>query len=147
MNISNKPTIQHIIVLNLQPHESDFGGFLIPLRLVKGWHAKRDGVVGKMKRYILLFLILFIPQIAHADDVADADMQRAMQISKLKREISELEIQLSECQRKNKNWKTATWIGAAGTVATGTAAIVQGVKLNNLKKEKAKPTEGAKDEK
>ena len=72
-----------------------------------------------------------------AEDVADADMQRAMQISKLKREISELEIQLSECQRKNKNWKTATWIGAVGTVATGTAAIVQGVKLNNLKKEKA----------
>ena len=104
-----------------------------------------------MKRYILLFLILFIPQIVWADDVgvADTDMQRAMQISKLKREISELEIQLSECRRKNKNWKTATWIGAAGTVATGTAAIVQGVKLNNLKKEKSnnKPTEGTKDEK
>ena len=104
-----------------------------------------------MKRYILLFLILFIPQIVWADDVGvmDSDMQRAMQISKLKREISELEIQLSECRRKNKNWKTATWIGAAGTVATGTAAIVQGVKLNNLKKEKVnnKPTEGAKDEK
>ena len=91
-----------------------------------------------MKRYILIFL-LFIPQVVRADDVGvmDSDMQRAMQISKLKREISELEIQLSECRRKNKNWKTATWIGAAGTVATGTAAIVQGVKLNNLKKEKA----------
>ncbi|MBO4583317.1 MAG: hypothetical protein J5714_04665 [Alphaproteobacteria bacterium] len=105
-----------------------------------------------MKRYLLLFLILFIPQIVHADDVGVADtddMQRAMQISKLKREISELEIQLSECQRKNKNWKTATWIGAAGTVATGAAAIVQGVKLNNLKKEKSnnKPTGGTKDEK
>ena len=103
-----------------------------------------------MKRYILIFL-LFIPRVVWADDVGgpDTDMQRAMQISKLKREISELEIQLSECKRKNKNWKTATWIGAAGTVATGTAAIVQGVKLNNLKKEKAnnKPTEGAKDEK
>ena len=93
---------------------------------------------GKVKT-LLLFLILFIPQIVRADDVgvADTDMQRAMQISKLKREISELEIQLSECQRKNKNWKTATWIGAVGTVATGIAAIVQGVKLNNLKKEKA----------
>ena len=90
-----------------------------------------------MKRYILIFSILFVPTWVRAEDVADADMQRAMQISKLKREISELEIQLSECQRKNKNWKTATWIGAVGTVATGTAAIVQGVKLNNLKKEKA----------
>ena len=93
---------------------------------------------GKVKK-ILLFLILFIPQIVRADDtgVMDADMARQMELSKLKREISELEIKLSECKRKNKNWRTATWIGAAGTVATGTAAIVQGVKLNNLKKEKA----------
>ena len=87
---------------------------------------------------ILLFLILFIPQIVRADDaVVSDDMVKQLELSKLKREVSELEIKLSECKRKNKNWKTATWIGAAGTVATGTAAIVQGVKLNNLKKEKA----------
>ena len=88
---------------------------------------------------ILLFLILFIPQIVRADDsgFVDADMARQMELSKLKREVSELEIKLSECKRKNKNWRTATWIGAAGTVATGTAAIVQGVKLNKLKKEKS----------
>ena len=94
--------------------------------------------MGKMKRYFLIFLILFSP-VVRADDtgVMDADMARQMELSKLKREVSELEIKLSECKRKNKNWKTATWIGAAGTVATGTAAIVQGVKLNNLKKEKA----------
>ena len=87
---------------------------------------------------VLLFLILFIPQIVLAEDanVSD-DMAKQMELSKLKREVSELEIKLSECKRKNKNWRTATWIGAAGTVATGTAAIVQGVKLNNLKKEKA----------
>ena len=90
-----------------------------------------------MKRYILIFLILFSP-VVRADDtgVMDADMARQMELSKLKREVTELEIKLSECKRKNKNWRTATWIGAAGTVATGTAAIVQGVKLNNLKKEK-----------
>ena len=87
---------------------------------------------------ILLFLILFIPQIVRADDaVVSDDMVKQLELSKLKREVSELEIKLSECKRKNKNWRTATWIGAAGTVATGTAAIVQGVKLNNLKKEKA----------
>ena len=86
----------------------------------------------KMKRvYIIL---LFIPLFAHADDMP-IDTSRQMQIASLKREISELEIKLQECSRKNKNWKTATWIGAAGTVATGTAAIVQGVKLNKLKKE------------
>ena len=101
----------------------------------------------KMKRVYIILLVFSVP-FAHADDAA-IDMSRQMQIASLKREISELEIKLSECSRKNKNWKTATWIGAAGTVATGTAAIVQGMKLNNLKKEKAnnKPTEGAKDEK
>ena len=87
---------------------------------------------------ILLFLILFVPQIVWAEEaVVPDDMSKQMELSKLKREVSELEIKLSECKRKNKNWRTATWIGAAGTVATGTAAIVQGVKLNNLKKEKA----------
>jgi len=98
---------------------------------------------------LVIFLILFSPVAARADDsgFVDADMARQMELSKLKREVSELEIKLSECKRKNKNWRTATWIGAAGTVATGTAAIVQGVKLNNLKKEKSKPTEGTKDEK
>ena len=91
-----------------------------------------------MKKVLVIFLILFSP-VVRADDsgFVDADMARQMELSKLKREVSELEIKLSECKRKNKNWRTATWIGAAGTVATGTAAIVQGVKLNNLKKEKA----------
>ena len=90
------------------------------------------GMTEKMKRvYIIL---LFIPLFAYADDMP-IDTSRQMQIASLKREISELEIKLQECSRKNKNWKTATWIGAAGTVATGTAAIVQGVKLNKLKKE------------
>ena len=91
-----------------------------------------------MKKVLVIFLILFIPQIVRADDaVVSDDMVKQLELSKLKREVSELEIKLSECKRKNKNWRTATWIGAAGTVATGTAAIVQGVKLNNLKKEKA----------
>ena len=108
-----------------------------PDRLVS--HAVFSLVVsgGKVKKN-LLFLILFIPQIVWADDaVVSDDMARQLELSKLKREVSELEIKLSECKRKNKNWRTATWIGAAGTVATGTAAIVQGVKLNNLKKEKS----------
>ena len=88
-----------------------------------------------MKKYILIF-VLFIAPFARADD-APVDMSRAMEISSLKREINELETALAECNRKNKNWKTATWIGAAGTVATGTAAIVQGVKLHKLKQENA----------
>ena len=88
-----------------------------------------------MSKHLWAFLFMLLSvSFAYADEMA-IDTSRQMQIASLKREISELEIKLSECSRKNKNWRTATWIGAAGTVATGTAAIVQGVKLNKLKKE------------
>lgn len=87
-----------------------------------------------MKYLGMIFFTLFIAPFAHADEGA-IDTAKQMQIASLKREISELEIQLSECQRKNKNWRTATWIGAAGVATTGTAAIIQGVKLNKLKRE------------
>ena len=91
-----------------------------------------------MKEIFLICLILLSMPFARADEVAmPDDMNKQMQIASLKREISELEIELSECMRKNKNWKTATWIGAAGTVATGAGAIIQGVKLNKLKNEKS----------
>ena len=88
-----------------------------------------------MSKHLWVFLFMLLSVLfAYADEMA-IDTSRQMQIASLKREISELEIKLSECSRKNKNWKTATWIGAAGTVATGTAAIVQAVKLNKLKQE------------
>lgn len=86
-------------------------------------------------RFLLAFLMIFGAASVYADELRSDDMAKQMQISSLKREIDDLENQLTECKRKNKNWRTATWIGAAGTVATGTAAIVQGVKLHNLKKE------------
>ena len=108
---------------------------VVILNLFQDRHDKKRE---SMKKVLVIFLILFSPLVVRADDAnVPDDMARQMELSKLKREISELEIKLSECKRKNKNWRTATWIGAAGTVATGTAAIVQGVKLNNLKKEKA----------
>ena len=69
---------------------------------------------GKMRKHVFIFL-LFIPLFAHADEMS-MDTARQMQISSLKREISELEIKLQECSRKNKNWRTATWIGGAGQV-------------------------------
>ena len=92
---------------------------------------------GKMRKAILLgLLVCFVAPMAQAVVYTiDDTTQKQMQISSLKREITDLENQLAECKRKNKNWRTATWIGAAGTVATGTGAIIQGVKLHNLKKQ------------
>ncbi len=88
-----------------------------------------------MGKFLTVFLIsLLMSPMVRAGDYS-VDTSRQMQIASLKREISELEIKLAECSRKNKNWKTATWIGAAGVATTGTAAIIQGVKLNKLKRE------------
>ena len=97
-------------------------------------------------RYLVAFLLCLIAPCAYADDevVIDNDMQKQIQIRQIKDEIDELEMRLSECRRKNKNWKIATAIGATGTVATGVAAIAQTVKLNKLKKAgkiQDKPTE------
>ena len=92
-----------------------------------------------MLRYGVAFLLIvnFLPRVACAEQftLADEDIQKQMQISALKREISDLELELDTCKRNNKNWRTATWIGAAGTAITGVAAIAQGVKLNKLKNE------------
>lgn len=101
-----------------------------------GGSGEAGGVVKeKMSKHLWAFLFMLLSvSFAYADEMT-IDTSRQMQIASLKREISELEIKLGECTRKNKNWRTATWVGAAGTVATGTAAIVQGVKLNKLKKE------------
>lgn len=89
-------------------------------------------------RVLLAFLMMiFVAPIGVARaDAMDPDMARAVQIRALQGEISDLERQLEECKRKNKNWRTATWVGVGGTVATGVGAVVQGVKLNKIKNKK-----------
>ena len=72
------------------------------------------------------------------------DTSKQLQVSELRKEISELETELQKCQRQNKGWKVATGFGIAGVAATGAAAIAQGVKLNKLKHPKE---ESKKDEK
>ena len=61
------------------------------------------------------------------------DMQKQMQIASLKREISDLEIELEACKRNTKSWKAATIVGAAGVATTGAIAIGQGIKLHKMK--------------
>ncbi len=51
-----------------------------------------------MKRIYIILFVFSVP-FAHADD-AVIDMSRQMQIASLKREISELEIKLAECNQK-----------------------------------------------
>lgn len=73
-----------------------------------------------------------------ADEAAD--------IETLENDIRILDEEIAKCKKQKKGWIAATVIGAAGVVATGTAAAVQGAKLGqmkddvNLKKQELKDT-------
>ena len=56
-------------------------------------------------------------------------------IAILENDIRILDEEIAKCQKQKKGWIAATVIGAAGTVATGVAAGVQGVKIKNKKDE------------
>ena len=56
-------------------------------------------------------------------------------IAILENDIRILDEEIAKCQKQKKGWIAATVIGAAGTVATGVAAGVQGVKLKEKKEE------------
>ena len=60
-----------------------------------------------------------------ADESAD--------IATLENDIRILDEEIAKCKKQKKGWIAATVIGAAGVVATGTAAAVQGVKLKEQK--------------
>lgn len=62
-----------------------------------------------------------------ADEAAD--------IATLENDIAILDAEIEKCKKQKKGWIAATVIGAAGVVATGTAAAVQGAKLSDKKSE------------
>ena len=51
-------------------------------------------------------------------------------------DIRILDEEIEKCKKQKKGWIAATVIGAAGTVATGVAAGVQGAKLKEAKETK-----------
>ena len=64
--------------------------------------------------------------------------EEAADIETLENDIRILDEEIAKCQKQKKGWIAATVIGAAGTVATGVAAGVQGVKLKEVKGERDK---------
>ena len=54
-------------------------------------------------------------------------------IQTLENDIRILDEEIAKCKKQKKGWIAATVIGAAGVVATGTAAAVQGVKISDKK--------------
>ena len=58
-------------------------------------------------------------------------LQEARDIQILENDIRILDTEIKKCESSKKGWTAATVIGSAGVVATGIAAIVQGVKIKN----------------
>jgi len=99
-----------------------------------------------MKKYLfcLLAIVLHVNafaavQIRSASNTNEEDLsiqevlEKQKTINTLESDIAILDKEISDCQKSKKGWIAATVIGGAGIVATGTAAIVQGVKIKNAK--------------
>lgn len=65
-----------------------------------------------------------------ADEIDDSEA-----IAILENDIRILDEEIAKCKKQKKGWIAATVIGAVGTVATGVAAGVQGVKLKEKKED------------
>ena len=59
----------------------------------------------------------------------------AEDIATLEQDIRILDEEIAKCKKQKKGWVAATVVGSVGTVSTGVAAAVQGVKLKNTKDE------------
>ena len=62
-------------------------------------------------------------------------------------EIIQIESETMRCEKSKKGWIAATVIGGTGVVATGTAAIVQGIKLKEQQKANPNTSKESKEEK
>ena len=77
---------------------------------------------------------------AYADDIDMSEQIRYKEeiLKTLKEEIAQIDSEMARCEKTKKGWVAATVVGGVGVAATGTAAIVQAVKINQKKTEKAK---------
>lgn len=80
-------------------------------------------------------LLMIFPCFAEENADLAAQVQYKEQIlSKLKEEIQQIDSEMDRCEKTKKGWVAATVVGGVGIAATGTAAIVQSVKINQQKK-------------
>lgn len=83
---------------------------------------------------------------AYADDAELVEQVRYKEevLQTLKNEIQQIDSEMTRCEKTKKGWVAATVIGGVGVAATGTAAIVQAVKINEKKKAPTQPKDGQK---
>lgn len=63
----------------------------------------------------------------------EGEMDDSEAIATLENDIRILDEEIAKCKKQKKGWIAATVIGAAGVVATGTAAGIQGAKISDKK--------------
>ena len=90
-------------------------------------------------RVVFAWLFLISCSSVFADDTELAEQVRYKEevLRTLKEEISQIDSEMLRCEKAKKGWVAATVIGGVGVAATGTAAIIQTVKMkekNNPKK-------------
>lgn len=70
-------------------------------------------------------------------DMSDEDIvSKQVYVETLRTEIEKIDSEMLRCQKAKSGWTAATVVGGVGVVATGTAAIIQGVKLGKQNKER-----------
>ena len=81
----------------------------------------------------LFFLFSFC---SYADDVALGHevVPKYQIVEELKKEIAQIDSESVRCQKMKNGWVVATVVGGVGVVATGTAAIIQALKLKDMPK-------------
>jgi len=94
-----------------------------------------------MKKIFLSFfgIMTCFPHAFCDDDfIVDEIQYKEQLIRELKEEIAQIDSEMIRCERVKKGWVAATVVGGVGVAATGTAAIVQGVKINQQNKTEEK---------
>lgn len=93
--------------------------------------------MGTEMRIVFGLLVMLCITGAHGADTDAPQMstsEKQIYISELQKLISDIDADILRCERTQRNWKTGTILGGIGTVATGTAAAIQAVQIQKLKK-------------
>ena len=94
-------------------------------------------------RIVLPSLLLLYNFPVFADDIDLAEQVRYKEelFQTLKDEIQQIDSEMLRCEKTKRGWVATTVVGGVGVAATGTAAIVQTVKINKKNKEEKEPKE------
>ena len=84
-----------------------------------------------------LFIFFATAAFGADEDIAAQVQYKEQLVRELKEEIAQIDSEMIRCENAKRGWVAATVVGGVGVAATGTAAIVQGVKINQQKKEKS----------